>query len=203
MKSRVRNHSRVGHGQRTGGAEERGRLAGRCMGSVSTLALFHDQTEACRDLYLNCQVWHRSIEHFNCLEYYLQICMAVRFVSLYNSDITLWRGKIAAGSNSVKFIHHSSVICHTTGPQPPPKRFLHLMRSFFKAIIVTSVKSLGHSPVSYMVFINYSVDFAATDTLDNFVADIYTTAIGMYTSFLHDLLLSARSLARSLYILVV
>ena len=60
MKSRVRNHSRVGHGQRTGGAEERGRLAGRCMGSVSTLALFHDQTEACRDLYLNYQVWHRS-----------------------------------------------------------------------------------------------------------------------------------------------
>jgi hypothetical protein len=24
---------------------------------------------------------------------------------------------------------HSSVICHTTGPQPLPKRFLHLMRS--------------------------------------------------------------------------
>jgi hypothetical protein len=29
---------------------------------------------------------------------------------------------------SMLFIH-SSVICQTTGPQPPPKRFLHLMRS--------------------------------------------------------------------------
>jgi hypothetical protein len=30
------------------------------------------------------------------------------------------------------FIHsfiHSSVICHTTGPKPLPKRFIHLMRS--------------------------------------------------------------------------
>jgi hypothetical protein len=26
-------------------------------------------------------------------------------------------------------IHHSSVICQTTSPQPLPKRFLHLMRS--------------------------------------------------------------------------
>jgi hypothetical protein len=30
--------------------------------------------------------------------------------------------------NKSPFIH-SSVICHTTGPQPLPKRFLHLMRS--------------------------------------------------------------------------
>ena len=48
--SRVRNHSRVGHGQRTGGAEQRGRLASRCKDSVLTLALFRDQTKACRDL---------------------------------------------------------------------------------------------------------------------------------------------------------
>jgi len=48
--SRVLNHSRVGHGQRTGGAEQRGRLASRCKDSVLTLALFRDQTKACRDL---------------------------------------------------------------------------------------------------------------------------------------------------------
>jgi hypothetical protein len=33
-----------------------------------------------------------------------------------------------AGRNSVVCIH-TSVICKTTGPQPLPKRFLHLMRS--------------------------------------------------------------------------
>jgi hypothetical protein len=28
----------------------------------------------------------------------------------------------------IRYLIHSSVICHTTGPQPLPKRFLHLMR---------------------------------------------------------------------------
>jgi hypothetical protein len=31
--------------------------------------------------------------------------------------------------NSLVWCIHSSVICHMTGPQPLPKRFLHLMRS--------------------------------------------------------------------------
>jgi hypothetical protein len=31
--------------------------------------------------------------------------------------------------NIIWIFIHSSVICHTTGPQPRPKRFLHLMRS--------------------------------------------------------------------------
>jgi hypothetical protein len=32
-------------------------------------------------------------------------------------------------ATSANYVSSSSVICHTTGPQPLPKRFLHLMRS--------------------------------------------------------------------------
>ena len=65
--SRVRNHSRVGHGQRTGGAEQRGRLASRCKDSVLTLALFRDQTKACRDLCLNYHFRYLSSRNFICI----------------------------------------------------------------------------------------------------------------------------------------
>jgi hypothetical protein len=39
------------------------------------------------------------------------------------------------------YIHHSSVICHTTGLQPLPKRILHLMLTYVcRRDIASSVK---------------------------------------------------------------
>jgi hypothetical protein len=46
---------------------------------------------------------------------------------LYQINNTLVRKKELTSKNNADI--HSSVICHTTGPQPLPKRFLHLMRS--------------------------------------------------------------------------
>jgi hypothetical protein len=49
---------------------------------------------------------------------------------------------------------HSSVICHTTGPQPRPKRFLHLMRSrassFNESILFCPQ---GHPATAYAFFL--------------------------------------------------
>jgi hypothetical protein len=49
---------------------------------------------------------------------------------------------------------HSSVICHTTGPKPLPKRFLYLMRSKLSP----SNESIlfcpqGHPATSYVLFL--------------------------------------------------
>jgi hypothetical protein len=41
---------------------------------------------------------------------------------------TLWHTSWETDGGQITRIH-SSVICQTTGPQPLPKRFLHLMRS--------------------------------------------------------------------------
>jgi hypothetical protein len=47
----------------------------------------------------------------------------------HNTVYTAWRISDLKIKQSRKHrLIHSSVICHTTGPQPLPKRFLHLMR---------------------------------------------------------------------------
>ena len=46
--------------------------------------------------------------------------------SLKSSSLS---GSILWGTTSHFFVHHHSVFCPTTGPKPPPKRCLHIVRS--------------------------------------------------------------------------
>ena len=54
----------------------------------------------------------------------INICSAdkIHHLLLWNWDICYWAYKI-----QYSFIH--SVFCLTTGPKPPPKRFLHIVRT--------------------------------------------------------------------------
>jgi hypothetical protein len=54
----------------------------------------------------------------------LSLCTILAQVEV--SEVT-YEGKVQHEITADDTIH-SSVICHTTGPQPLPKRFLHLMR---------------------------------------------------------------------------
>lgn len=65
MESRVRNHSVVGHGQRTGGAAGRGRLAILLPDSLLTLALLRNKTKIYRLLNITFSIDHRRL---NCVE---------------------------------------------------------------------------------------------------------------------------------------
>lgn len=69
MESRVRNHSSVGHGQRTGGAAVRGRLASIWPDSLST-ALFRNKAKVSRHYSRNItfSIGHESL---NCVEFNL------------------------------------------------------------------------------------------------------------------------------------
>jgi hypothetical protein len=70
MESRVRNHSGVGHGQATGGAEVRGRLASIRLDSSWTLALFCTKAEIRRQ-FNSTITFLTDHESLNCEEFFL------------------------------------------------------------------------------------------------------------------------------------
>jgi hypothetical protein len=84
MESRVRNHSGVGHGQRTGGAALRGRLASTCIwpDSLSAPALFHDKAKRCRHFNRNItfSTDHKSL---NCVEFSLWRSMLDKTIHIF------------------------------------------------------------------------------------------------------------------------